>query len=177
MDCYERGLLTDADTGGLKLNFGNTRVMVDLVDKIAHREGFGAVLAEGSARAARKLGRGEELVVAVKGQELPAHMPEVKRSLALIYAVNPFGADHQSSEHDPCYSGYPDRALQLGLDDPQPNDVLNQEKVRYALTTEWLYSAMDSVTICQFVFGSAWHLYDASQLADLVQAVTGWDFP
>jgi aldehyde:ferredoxin oxidoreductase len=176
MDCYERGLLTDADTGGLKLNFGNTRVMVDLVDKIAHREGFGAVLAEGSARAARKLGRGEELVVAVKGQELPAHMPEVKRSLALIYAVNPFGADHQSSEHDPCYSGYPDRALQLGLDDPQPNDVLNQEKVRYALTTEWLYSAMDSVTICQFVFGSAWHLYDASQLADLVQAVTGWDF-
>jgi aldehyde:ferredoxin oxidoreductase len=176
MDCYEKGLLTDEDTGGLKLNFGNSRVMVDLVDLIAHREGFGAVLAEGSARAAQMLGRGEELVVAVKGQELPAHMPEVKRSLALIYAVNPFGADHQSSEHDPCYSGYPDRALQLGLDDPQPNDVLNKEKVRYALTTEWLYSAMDSVTICQFVFGSAWHLYDASQLADLVQAVTGWDF-
>ena len=40
----------------------------------------------------------------LKGAELPAHMPEVKRSLALIYAVNPFGADHQSHEHDPSYT-------------------------------------------------------------------------
>ncbi|MDX1437250.1 MAG: aldehyde ferredoxin oxidoreductase family protein, partial [Anaerolineales bacterium] len=176
MDCFEHGLLTMDDTGGIELRFGNAGAMVQMVEMIARREGLGAVLAEGSALAALKLGKGEDLVVAVKGLELPAHMPEVKRSLGLIYAVNPFGADHQSSEHDPSWEDYPERMAQLGLEHPQPSNVLNEEKVRYALTTQWLYSATDSVTICQFVFGPSWHLFDSEQLAALVQYVTGWEF-
>ena len=68
---------------------------------IADREGFGDVLANGSRRAADLLGQGHDCSITVKGAEAPAHMPQAKRSLALIYAVNPFGADHQSSEHDP----------------------------------------------------------------------------
>jgi aldehyde:ferredoxin oxidoreductase len=98
MDCFEHGLLTTADTGGIELRFGNGEAMVKLVELIAKREGIGDLLAEGSARAAARIGRGaERFVVAAKRQELPAHMPEVKRSLALIYAANPFGADHMSS--------------------------------------------------------------------------------
>lgn len=175
MDCFEKGLLTEADTGGFPLKFGDARAMVDLVKMIAFREGFGDVLAEGSAVAAQKLGKGQELVVAVKGQELPAHMPEVKRSLGLIYAVNPFGADHQSSEHDPSYNDYPDRMREIGLINPQPEDVLNEEKVHFALTTQYLYSALDTLNICQFVFGPSWHLYGPEQLRQMVALVTGWD--
>lgn len=176
MDCFEHGLLTTEDTDGVELRFGNAEAMVAMVEKIARREGFGDLLAEGSARAAQKIGRGtEELVVAVKRQELPAHMPQVKRSLGLIYAVNPFGADHQSSEHDPSYNWYPERMAQIGLTNPQPNDVLNEEKVRFALRTEILYSALDTYSICQFVFGPSWHLYDAEQLVEAVRLVTGWD--
>ncbi len=176
MDCFEHGLLTTEDTDGVELRFGNAEAMVAMVEKIARREGFGDLLAEGSARAAQKIGRGtEELVVAVKRQELPAHMPQVKRSLGLIYAVNPFGADHQSSEHDPSYNWYPERMAQIGLTNPQPNDVLNDEKVRFALRTEILYSALDTYSICQFVFGPSWHLYDAEQLVEAVRLVTGWD--
>jgi aldehyde:ferredoxin oxidoreductase len=176
MDAFEAGLLTSQDTGGLELRFGDHEVMTHLVEMIAHREGFGDLLAEGSARAAQKIGRGtEDLVVAVKKQELPAHMPQVKRSLGLIYAVNPFGADHQSSEHDPSYEDYPERMAQIGLTDPQPADNLNAEKVKYAYTTQCLYSAMDSVNVCQFVYGPAWHLYDAEQLAQMISLVTGWD--
>jgi aldehyde:ferredoxin oxidoreductase len=175
MDCFDQGLITEEDTGGISLNFGDDKVMTQMVEMIAKREGFGDVLADGSARAAQRLGVGEDLVVAVKGQELPAHMPQVKRSLGLIYAVNPFGADHQSSEHDPSYKSYPERMAQLGLEDPQSSKVLNKEKVRYALTTQYLYSALDSVNICQFVFGPSWHLYDAQQLTELVRLVTGWD--
>ncbi len=175
MDCFERGLITAEDTGGIDLRFGNAEAMVKMVEMIARRVGFGAVLAEGSAKAAQQLCKGEDLVVTTKGQELPAHMPEVKRSLALIYAVNPFGADHESSEHDPSYDTYPERMAQLGLTDPQPSDNLNEEKVRYALITQRLYSALDSINVCAFVFGPAWHLYDAQQLADVAQAVTGWD--
>jgi len=175
MDCFEKGLLTPEDTGGIELRFGDARAMTEMVKMIAKRQGFGDVLAEGSALAAQKLGVGQGLVVAVKGQELPAHMPEVKRSLGLIYAVNPFGADHQSSEHDPSYQDYPGRMKQIGLVDPQPGDNLNREKIHYALTTQYLYSVLDSVNICQFVFGPSWHLYDAEQLRRLVESVTGWD--
>ena len=175
MDAFERGLLTTEDTDGVELRFGNAEALITMIEKIARREGFGDILAEGSARAAEKIGRGtEDLVVAVKKQELPAHMPQVKRSLGLIYAVNPFGADHQSSEHDPSYNWYPERMAQLGLTNPQPNDVLNEEKVRFALVTEWLYSAMDTFNVCQFVFGPSWHLYDVSQLVEAINAITGW---
>jgi aldehyde:ferredoxin oxidoreductase len=176
MDCFEHGLLSAEDTEGIELRFGNAEAMIQMIEKIARREGFGDLLAEGSARAAERLGRGtEELVVAVKKQELPAHMPQVKRSLALVYAVNPFGADHQSHEHDPSYADYPERMAQIGLTEPQPNDVLNEEKVKYALLTEHLYSALDSVNVCQFVFGPAWQLYDSQQLAEAIQLVTGWE--
>jgi aldehyde:ferredoxin oxidoreductase len=175
MDCFERGLITEADTGGIELRFGNARALVEMVERIGKREGFGRVLGEGSARAAEALGVGEDLVVAVKNHELPAHMPQVKRSLALIYAVNPFGADHESSEHDPSYRWYPDRMAELDLLDPQPSKVLNPEKVRYALYTQFLYSAMDSISVCLFVFGPAWHLYGPGQLVEAVRAVTGWN--
>jgi aldehyde:ferredoxin oxidoreductase len=175
MDCFERGLLTVEDTEGYELNFGNAEAMVAMVEKIGKREGLGRILGEGSARAADELGIGRDLVVAVKNGELPAHMPQVKRSLALIYAVNPFGADHQSSEHDPSYEDYPDRMAELDLLDPQPSRILNAEKVRYALYTEWLYSCLDSLDLCQFVWGPAWQLYGPSQMVDMVRAVTGWN--
>jgi aldehyde:ferredoxin oxidoreductase len=150
--------------------------MVRLTEMIGKREGFGDVLAEGSARAAARVGRGsEDLVVAVKKQEMPAHMPQVKRSLALIYAVNPFGADHQSSEHDPAYKAHPERMAEIGLTNPQPNKVLNEEKVRFALQTQYVYSALDSVNMCQFVFGPAWQLYGMGQLVETMRAITGWD--
>jgi aldehyde:ferredoxin oxidoreductase len=175
MDCFDKGLLTKADTGGVELKFGNADAMLTMVEQIARVEGFGAVLAKGSRQAASQLGIGEELVVAIKGQELPAHMPEVKRSLALIYAVNPFGADHQSSEHDGSYADYPERMAQIGLEDSESAEDLNAEKVRYALTTQKLYSTLDSLNMCQFVFGPAWQLFDSDQLLELTNAVTGWN--
>jgi aldehyde:ferredoxin oxidoreductase len=179
-NCYEQGLITAADTGGLELNYGNAEAMISLVEQIGMREGFGQLLGEGSARAAEQVGHGaEDLVVAVKKQEVPAHMPLYKRGLGLIYAVNPGGADHQSSEHDPVYEGgfkyYQERLAQLGLTEEQPRQSLTDEKVRFALVTQYLYSALDSLDICQFVFGPAWHLYGPAELVQAVQAVTGWD--
>ena len=176
MDCFEKGLITNEDTGGIQLTFGNAEAMVQMVEMIANRKGFGDILALGSAQAAEKIGRGtESLTVTAKKVEFPAHMPQVKRSLGLIYAVNPFGADHQSSEHDPSYEDYPERMEEIGLTDPQPSDNLNEEKIKFALTTQYLYSALDSYNVCQFVFGPSWHLYGPEQLVKMVNAVTGWD--
>jgi aldehyde:ferredoxin oxidoreductase len=176
MDCFEHGILTAEDTDGLEFRFGNAEAMVRMTEMIAQREGLGDLLAEGMTQAAAKLGpEAEALVTAVKGNPLPAHMPQVKRSLALIYAANPYGADHMSSEHDPSYRDYPDRMAELDLLDPQPNKVLNMEKVRFALYTQWLYSLLNTVGVCQFVWGPAWQLYGPSQLVDMVRSVTGWN--
>ncbi len=174
-NCFEEGLISKEDTGGLELRYGNVEEMVQLTEMIARREGFGDVLAEGSERAAETIGKGTEAhVVTAKMQELPAHMPQVKRSLGLIYAVNPFGADHQSSEHDPNYEERSDRMDELGLNNPQGVRDLNEEKVRFALRTQFAYSTLDTFNICQFVFGAAWQLYAMSQLTQAIQAVVGW---
>lgn len=176
MNCFDEGLLTTEDTDGIELRYGDGEAMVKMIEMIARREGFGDVLAEGSARAAEKIGRGsEDLVVTVKKQELPAHMPHVKRSMGLIYAVNPFGADHQSHEHDQYYAYYGERLSEIGLTTPVGPMEMNREKVEYALITQYMYSALDTINICQFVFGPSWHLYGPNQLVEMVQKVTGWD--
>jgi aldehyde:ferredoxin oxidoreductase len=180
MDCFERGILTLADTGGIELRFGNADAMLAILDQIVRREGLGDLLSNGSAYAAAQIGRGAaDLVVAVKNIELPAHMPQVKRSLEVIYAVNPFGADHQSSEHDPGYTpgAYVyslKRMAELGLTDPQDERVMNHEKVKLALYTQWNYSFMDSANLCQFVYGPSWQLIGPAEMAELASAVTGW---
>lgn len=180
MDCYEQGMISKKDTGGLELNFGNAAAMVKLVEQIARKEGFGALLAEGSARAAKKIGpEAQKLVVAVKKQEFPAHMPQVKRSLGLIYAVNPYGADHMSSDHDPVYepgTEFADRLAEIDLLDHQPARLLGPEKVRFAHYTQWIYNACNSLCLCQFVYGPSWQLYSTGQMAEVIRAATGWAF-
>jgi aldehyde:ferredoxin oxidoreductase len=181
MECFEKGLITTADTGGLELKFGNVEAMVEMVRQIGERRGFGDLLAEGSARAAKKIGKGaDECLTTCKGTEAPAHMPQAKKSLGLIYAVNPFGADHQSSEHDPLYEDgvgefYLKRLAALGLTTPQPPGSMTDEKIRYAWRTECFYSAMDTYSLCQFVFGPSWELYGPIETAEILSAGTGWD--
>jgi len=176
MDCFQRGIITLRDTGGIPLEFGNAESMVRVTEQICRREGIGDILAEGSARAARHFGKGaEQLVVASKGLEFAAHMPQVKRSCGLIYAVNPFGADHQSHEHDPAYGAYPKKMAQFGLLSPLPDTAMSAEKVRFALYMQQVYGITDTLDLCQFVWGPAWQLYDCNQMVDMVRAVTGWD--
>ena len=179
MEAFESGVLTLEDTGSLDLKFGNAAVMVKLTEMIGRRQGFGDVLAEGSARAAAHLDCGTELLITSKGQEAPAHMPHLKRSLGLIYAVNPFGADHMSSEHDFVYEDsfkyFKARLEPMGLRKPQVPQSLNKEKIIFARKTQYFYSMLDSLNLCQFVHGPSWQLYGPREIMQLVQAVTGWD--
>jgi len=181
MECFENGVITKEQTNGLELKFGDADTMLKALEMMLNGEGdFGKTLGMGSERAAKKWGNGaEEYLITVKGAEAPAHMPHAKHSLGLIYAVNPFGADHQSSEHDPYYEeGVADLNLNrlklLGLGTPQPGYSLTEEKVRFAYLTEVFYSMLDSVELCQFVFGPAWTLYGPAETVEMINAVTGW---
>ena len=182
MECYEKGVITTEQTGGLELKFGDADVMLKALEMMLNAEGeFGKTLGMGSERAAKVWGNGaDEYLITVKGAEAPAHMPQAKRSLGLIYAVNAFGADHQSSEHDPYYEeGVADlnlnRLKMIGLGDPQPGYSLTTEKVRFAYLTQVFYSMLDSVELCQFVYGPAWTLYGPAETVTMINAVTGWD--
>jgi aldehyde:ferredoxin oxidoreductase len=182
MECFEKGVIIKEQTNGLELKFGNAEAMIKALEMMLTADGeFGKILGQGSERAAKIWGNGAaEYLITVKGSEAPAHMPQAKRSLGLIYAVNPFGADHQSSEHDPYYEeGVPDlnlnRLKMIGLGEPQPGYSLTPEKVRFAYLTEVFYSMLDSVELCQFVFGPAWTLYGPAETVQMIRAVTGWD--
>jgi aldehyde:ferredoxin oxidoreductase len=183
MECYEKGIITKEQTGGIDLKFGNADAMLQVLDEIVTASTpLGKLLGQGSERAAAVWGNGaDECLITVKGAEAPAHMPQAKRSLALVYAVNPFGADHQSSEHDWMIEDgiasdlYLERLKLLGLENALEPMSLGAEKVKFAFKTECFYSMMDTVELCQFVWGPGWTLYGPQETADMVKAVTGWD--
>jgi aldehyde:ferredoxin oxidoreductase len=178
MEAKAKGLLDDR---GLGLAYGDGRSVLRAIEAIALRRGVGDLLAEGSLRAAQTLGPAAvDLTVTVKGQELPAHMPQHKRSLGLIYAVNAFGADHQSSEHDSMLKAKPDslhrkRLNTLGEFPALDLRDLSDDKVRFAWTSQRFYSALDSLGLCQFVWGPSWQLYGPAETVELVRYGTGWN--
>jgi aldehyde:ferredoxin oxidoreductase len=181
MECFEKGIITTEHTGGLELRFGDAQAMLDVLQQIVTCSGpLGPVLGQGSAQAAKVWGpAAEACLITIKNEEAPAHMPQAKKSLAVIYAANPFGADHQSSEHDPMYEEetselYLTRLAELDLKDPPPPGSLNAEKVRFAAYGQRFYSLLDTLELCQFVWGPAWTLYGPSETVELVRAVTGW---
>jgi len=183
MECYEKSIITKEQAGGLELKFGNVDAMLEALNLMVNAEGpLGKALSQGSERAAKIWGNGaDECLVTVKGAEMPAHMPQAKRSLGLIYAVNPFGADHQSSEHDWMIEEgmasdlYMGRLSLLGLPNKLEPLSLGAEKVKFAWLTEVFYSMLDSVELCQFVWGPGWTLYGPKETVDFINGVTGWD--
>ena len=182
IECFEKGIITTRDTGGIVLKFGAADAVLKVLDEIVNcSTPFGRILARGSARAAEVFGHEAKMcLTTVKNEEAPMHMPQTKKSLALIYAVNPFGADHQSSEHDWMYEEgtsdlYLNRLAMLGLTNPPPAGDFGPEKVRFAYLTQYFYSLLDTLTLCQFVFGPAWTLFGPQETLDMVKAVTGWD--
>jgi len=95
MEWYEKELISKEDTGGLELEFGNSRSMIEMVESIALRKGFGDLLAEGSYRAAEKLGGdAEKYVFHVKGTEMASCGVRASKGEALSHMISPRGADH-----------------------------------------------------------------------------------
>ncbi len=172
MECFENGLLTIKDTGGIELRFGSAEAMLELIELMAKREGIGDLLAEGIARAAQKIGKGAmEFAMQVKGVEIPAHDPRLKAAMGLGYIVNPHGADHNASLHDTFLSqpgAFFDRFQPLGTLEPLPADDLGLRKVSLFRDVQLFRIAQDNLVLCMFV------PYFVDQTVDILAAVTGW---
>lgn len=105
-ECFAQGLINERDTDGIQLTFGNGTAMLSMLEKICMREGFGAIRAEGTRRAAQMIGTGaEKYAMEVKGIEVPAHDPRAHDFLALAYATDPRGAIHTGAA-DPRVEGF-----------------------------------------------------------------------
>jgi aldehyde:ferredoxin oxidoreductase len=151
MECYEKGILTKSDTGGLELEFGNADVMVELVHKIAKREGFGNLLAEGTKRMSQKLGQGtDRFAMHVKGLELPAYDSRAVQITGLAYAVANRGGDHITAYiQGPTFLDIPF----LVIPDSRINDplVADPEEVHVLVDLENMLTALDTFGACKFM--------------------------
>ena len=178
MECYEHGIITKEMTGGIDLTWGNADAVVEMVHRIGRREGIGALLGEGVKRAAAKLGKGaERFALHVKGQELPMHDPRGKKGLSLAYALSPTGADHMEAPHDPLYAGFHPQGHPmgvLGLIEPLDPLHLDARKVRAFYETQKVWSAYNSVGMCDFV-GAPLNALELGPMVDYINAVTGWN--
>ncbi len=179
MECFEHGLLTLEDTGGLDLRFGNAEAMLTMIEWIALRKGLGNLLAEGVRRAAEKIGgEARYFAIHVKGQELPMHEPRGKYNVGMGYAVSEIGADHLVVAHDGMLAnadGIPFKnARPLGITDPQPVLSLNDEKMRQFYILEKVTSFEKVIGYC--FFGPAPRSYiRMNEVVDSVNAATDWN--
>jgi len=174
MECHEHGLVPAGLLDGLEPRFGDPDAMIELVRRIGERRGIGDLLAEGFEACVAVFGpEAAQYAMHVKGLALPAHMPQVKKTFALMYAVNPFGADHMSCGEDDRIDTLTEDCEALDLHRRSPWEELDEAKTRYVLRTEYLTSLIDSLELCSFCFypGSLWEFGD---LLEMLQAVNGF---
>ncbi len=174
MEAFEKGLITKEDTGGEDIRFGDAKTMLRLLDDMAYRRGFGDRMAEGSQRLSAELGRDtDDLLLTVKGQELPMHEPRIKHGLGVGYALSPTGADHMHNMHDTAYlADGPGlnrmREYAGDLTTIQAHGFAD-EKMRLFFFHSTHRHFLDSVGMCHFL------PYSPQQMADVITGITGWE--
>jgi len=174
MECVERGTLSE------RLRFGDADAMLEMIEDVAHRRGFGAVLSEGARRASNQIGgEAARYALHVKGLEMVSFEPRTQTNLALGYAVAPVGPRYDICEHDWDFDttfGW-DHTLELsrtiGILKRIPMNYLGADKVRNfkALLTIW--SAADVLDFCIFAIAPT-RVLTLEEMARMLAAVTGW---
>jgi aldehyde:ferredoxin oxidoreductase len=162
MDCYENGLLSKKDFDGLEANFGNSEVLIQILEKTGTRKGIGDILAEGVKIAAKKIGKGaEKLAQHIKGLEVTGYDLRCLKTAALGFAVSFRGADHN-------------RHGAYAFDIKGKVDRLKAEKGRGKLVRDMedTYALIDSLIVCKFSRGTYYKgLVDMAKLYNLVTGI------
>lgn len=173
MECQEKGILSKEDLDGVELAFGKPEGMVEMVKRIAYRQGkLATLLGEGSREASRVIGRGaEEYAIHVKGLEFPMHDPRFSWGHAISYSTGNRGACHLSSLSHPFELGV---ALpELGYEKPYPGRQ-REGKAQWTIHLQHVMSILDSLCICKFTMLS--NALTISHFREWLQEITGRDY-
>jgi aldehyde:ferredoxin oxidoreductase len=174
-ESVEKGLITEDQIGYKGFGFGNADGIIWLTHQVGRREGIGNIIADGFEASIKHFGEEtRKYAVHVKGHGFAVHMPQVKPSLALMYAVVPIGADHMSSEHDWLITDDSEASRGLGILETDEVNSTGTNKVRMAVYSQYYYSVLDSLSLCMFCWGAG-SLYTYPELEDLVRYTTGMD--
>jgi len=173
MECYENGLISKEDTDGIELAWGNGEAVVALTEKMAKREGFGAVLADGVEKAAERIGKGsEKYAMHVHGQRLPYHDPRNSPALGTSIMSDAQPASHMNTEG----TNLLEQGVPLGSDPLLQSPKLAiygdyEGKGPMYATGAAYYQLLSSSGLC-----ALYTVAFAVPVAELIAPVTGWDF-
>jgi aldehyde:ferredoxin oxidoreductase len=172
MECVEKGILSESELDGVDLAFGKPEGMVEMVKRIAYREGeLAKVLGEGSREASRTIGRGsEEYALHVKGLEFPMHDPRFSWGHAISYATSNRGACHLSSLSHPFELSVV--LPELGYEEPYPGRD-REGKAQWTIHLQHLMNILDSLCICKFTMLN--NALTVSHLREWYHQITGRD--
>ncbi|MGD8505807.1 MAG: aldehyde ferredoxin oxidoreductase family protein [Candidatus Bathyarchaeota archaeon] len=179
MELYEKGIINDKTTGGLKLSWGNEEAMFELIRQIATRKGFGNVLADGFRDAIAKIGKDSEYyAIQVKGMSNLHSDERPTPSFALGIATSTRGSDHLRSRPAIDMYGLPEDFLQEVYGGPVASDYTSYEgKSRMVWWQELLYAVTDSIGTCKFqTMFCAVHAPKWKEFSKLIQLATGMKF-
>ena len=177
MECYQRGILTEKDTDGLKLKWGDAGVVLELIRKISYREVFGNILAEGCARAADLVGRDSSYyALHIKGQDL---YEPCRGALGWCLGTTTAtrGGGHTTGAVPDMRVVAPEKEKVqkiFGVQNPWPQEY--EDKAKMVTYMEALHRVNNCLGICHFnTIHGDWDQIDLPHLADLYSAATGWE--
>jgi aldehyde:ferredoxin oxidoreductase len=176
MELYEKGIINDKTTKGLKLEWGNEEALFELIRKIAERDGFGSILADGFKAAIAKIGKGSEYyAIQVKGMSNLHSDERPTPSFALGIATSTRGADHLRSRPAMDLYGLPEDLLEEIYEGKVSSDYTSYEgKSRMIWWQELLYAVTDSLGTCKFQTSfCAVHAPRWKEFSKLIQLATG----
>ncbi len=171
MELYDKGVLSKNDVDGLELTWGNMDAVLPLIKKIAYREGFGDVLADGSLKAAQKIGKGaEDLVVHVKGLEAPMHDPRGFHGMGLAYMMSNRGACHLQHAVLPTEQGMASWPQLFDMkDDYQGTTSIDKAALVYNAENYGILA--NSLSICHYLV----FILKPETILGAFNAITGWN--
>jgi len=176
MELYERGILSPEDTDGIELTWGNAEAMEVMMKRIARREGFGAVLAEGVRRAAQIIGQGAEAYAYhSKGLELTGYDPRGAMGTALGYAVSTRGGDYASVYVLAEYRWSAEEGREWFGTEKSVDRFSIEGKGRMVKQAMTVSAVLDALGICKMAVLSVVGDYSLENEAALTAALAGWD--
>lgn len=164
---FEKGIIKLSDTDGIELKWGDIDVVIKLIKKMASRDGFGNILADGSRLLGKRYGV-EDSSVEVKGLEVAMHDPRAFAGMAVAYATAPRGGCHLESDFFFVEIGQEIPDVGITASPREKWSESDWEKVQIVSRHQDWRSIFDSLIICKLAS------YPASLVTDLVNAATGW---